>query len=154
MSTLQNPSNNFYDQKPRHADQLDTFAFLSERISKLSADVGNLVSLRIDLLKAELQDGAATLARDSALIVAGAVFGLFAFGVLTFAIIGFIASALTMGAVMNWAVSAIIVFVAYSIIAGGLIFAGIQHLKKRGVAPEKSIAEVKRDKEWVREIRK
>jgi len=132
----------------------DTFGFLSDRISKLSHELGDLVSLRIDLLKAEASDGAKTLARDSALVIAGAVFGLFAFAALTLGFIGLIAGALTMGMYMNWAVASFIIFAAYAVIAGALVMMGIKHLQKKGIKPERSIEEVQRDKQWVQEIRK
>jgi len=131
----------------------DTFGFLSDRISKLSTDLGNLVSLRVDLLKAEARDGAKTLARDSALVIAGGIFGMAAFAALTLSIIAFVASALNMETFMSWAVGALIVFAAYAVIAGVLVMLGIKHLQKQGIKPERSIAEVRRDKEWVREMK-
>ncbi len=156
MSTLHTPTHlelnrNRFDGPQQHKS--DTFGFLSDRISKLSTDLGNLVSLRVDLLKAEARDGAKTLARDSALVIAGGIFGIAAFAVLTLAIIAFVAGALTMGTFMNWAVASLIVFAAYSVIAGVLVMLGIKHLQKKGIKPERSIEEVRRDKEWVREMK-
>jgi hypothetical protein len=115
--------------------------------------VGNLVTLRIDLLKVELRDSTKTFARDSAMMVAGAVIGLFAFGALTAALVAFMATVLPLTAGKAVAASALIVGVAYAIIAGLLVFLGIRHLKKRGVKPERSIEEIRRDKEWMKEIR-
>lgn len=131
----------------------DVISYVGDLFGRLGSDISNLISLRADLLKAELRDGAKTLAIDSALLIAGAFLGIFAFSAITLAIIGFIANALPLEGFMAFAVSAIIVGVAYAIIAGILVFAGIRHLQKRGVAPQRSIAEVKRDKEWVRDIK-
>lgn len=131
----------------------DTFSRLSELIKTLSNDVGNLMTLQIGLLKAETREGAKTLARDSALLIAGSILAYIAFCVITLALIGFIAAALPMDLLMAVAVSALIVGVLYALIAGGLAWAGINHLKKRGVAPERSIEEIRRDKEWVKDIR-
>jgi hypothetical protein len=132
----------------------DSFSRLSDLIKTLSQDLGNLVTLQIELLKAETKDSAKTLARDSALLIAGAVLAYIAFCVITLAIIGFIAAALPMDLLMAVAVSSVIVGVAYALLAGGLAWAGINHLKKRGVAPERTIEEIRRDKEWVKDIRK
>lgn len=134
-------------------DMNDVIHYLSELFSKLSSDAGNLINLQIELLKAELRESTTLVARNSVLIVAGAVVGGIAFAVITLAIIGFIAAAFPMEILMAWAVAALIVGVVYALIAGGLVFAGMKSLKSRNMAPTRSIDEIKRDKQWVKEIK-
>lgn len=132
----------------------DVFGYLGELFSKLSTDAGNLINLQVELLKAELRESTAIMARNSVLILAGAVVGAITLAVITLAIIGFIATALPFESdIMAWAVSALIVGVVYALIAGGLVFAGIKNFKERNMAPTRSIEEIKRDKEWVKEIK-
>ena len=131
----------------------DVFAYLGELIGRLGQDTGNLLTLRIDLLKAELREGAKGLAIDSTLAVVGAVIGLFAVITATFAIVGFIAAALPMQGYLAFAVSCTIVTAVYGLIAAGLIIAGIKHLKERGFIPERSINEVQKDKDLLSELK-
>lgn len=159
MSTMQPSGDRAYvdahgPTPPRHDQGMgDTFSRISDLIKTLSNDMGNLVTLQINLLKAETREAAKTLARDSALLIAGGVLAYIAFCVITLAIIGFIAAALPMELLMSVAVAAVIVGVVYAIIAGIMAWMGLNHLKKRGVAPERSIDEVRRDKEWVKEMK-
>jgi len=153
VSTVRNT--HVYDDTAKDGrDMGDVFNYLGGLISQLTTDVGNLVTLHIDLLKVELRDSAKTLARDSILVIAGAVVGLFAMGALTMGLIALISTFLPLQPVMAVAASAGIVMLVYAIIAGVLVMLGINHLKKRGLKPERSVEEIRRDKEWVQEIRK
>jgi hypothetical protein len=71
--------------------EADSAGRIGELFGKLTTDVGQLMTLRIDLLKAELRDGAKTLARDSALMIAGAVMAWFAFMAATLALCALVA---------------------------------------------------------------
>ncbi len=158
MSTVNSTDDHGYVQGTppvrTERDMSDSLSRLSDMIKTLSTDIGNLLTLQIGLLKAETRDAAKTLARDSALLITGAVLAFIAFCVITLAIVGFVANALDMEPIMAVAVAALIVGVVYAIIAALLAWMGINHLKKRGLAPERSIEEAKRDKEFVKEIRK
>jgi hypothetical protein len=132
----------------------DVVAYLGELFSRLTSDLGELFSLHMDLLKAEARDSVKTLARDSALMITGAVLGLFAFWGLTLALMALIAGLLPIeNALLAFAAGTAIVGVLYAIIAGALVMAGIKHLQKRSLAPDRTIQEIKRDKEAVKEIR-
>jgi uncharacterized membrane protein YqjE len=134
-------------------DNGDVFGYLGRLIGDLTKDVGNLVTLHLDLLKVELKDSSKTLARDSVLAIAGAVMAMFAFGALTAALIAFISAMLPMDDAKAVAAGALIVGVLYAVIAGILVFMGINHLKKRPLAPERTMEEVQKDKQWVKEIK-
>lgn len=150
LSGRQNNSDGMSDGR----DMSDVFHYLGELFSKLSSDAGNLINLQIELLKAELRESATVVARNSILLMAGGVVGILAVAVITFAIIGFVASMLPItDNIMAWAVAALIVGVLYALVAGGLAFAGLKSFKNRNIAPERSIEEMKRDKEWVKEIK-
>lgn len=131
----------------------DVFSYLGELFGRLTSDLGELFSLHMDLLKAEVRDTAKTVARDSAMLIAAAVIGWFALGGITLALIAFISHLLPIEAVhLSLATGAAIVGVLYAIIAGGLAMAGIKHLQKANLAPDRTIQEIKRDKEAVKEL--
>jgi hypothetical protein len=132
----------------------DVFSYLGELFGKLTSDFGELFSLHVDLLKAEAKESAKVLARDSAMLIVAAVLGWFAFTAVTLALIAVIAAYLPMESqLLAFAAGAAIVGVVYLVIAGGLAFAGIKHLQERSLAPDRTIHEIKRDKEAVKEIR-
>lgn len=154
QSVSNRPDTSDYVPGRTDRDMSDVIHYLGELFSKLSSDAGNLINLQIELLKAELRESTTVLARNSVLIVAGAMVGAIAFAVITLAIIGFVAAVLPITEdIMAWAVAALIVGLVYSLIAGGLVLAGIKSLKSRNMKPERSIEEIKRDKEWVKEIK-
>ena len=130
------------------------FANISGIVGKIAEDVGDLVTLRIDLLKVELRDGARTIASNSIYVLAGGLVALFALAVITTAIIVGVAAALPWSPLVSVAVAALIIGVIYSIAAFFLIRFGIEHFKKRSVKPEQSIREVWKDKEWMQDIQK
>lgn len=132
----------------------DVFSYLGDLFSRLTSDLGELFSLHMDLLKAEVRDTAKTLARDSAMIIAAAVLGWFAFAGITLALIAFVSHLLPIEAVhLSLGTGAAIVGVLYAVIAGALAMAGIKHLQKASLAPDRTIHEIKRDKEAVKELK-
>lgn len=134
-------------------DMKDVFQYLGDLFSRLGNDLSTLMNLRMDLLKAELQEAGKVLAIDSILVIAGGFLGFFAFSTITLALVGFLAHVLPQEGFLAFGLSALIVGAVYALIAGGLIFAGIRHLQRRGITPERSIEEIERDKQLVKELR-
>ena len=130
------------------------FANIGSLVGKIGEDVSDLLTLRIDLLKVELRDGAKTIAKNSVYVVAGAIIALFAFLVFTLAIITGLALLLPFSPTASIAAAAGIVFVLYAGIAVWLINFGIRHFKKHSIKPERSIQEVWKDKEWMKDLQK
>lgn len=133
-------------------DLNETVHYIGSLVSRLGNNISEMLGLRAELLKEELKESGRTLARDSALLVSGAVLGLFAVGVLSLALVSLVAWLLPFTLLASLALGALIVGVAYAAIAGVLAWYGLDHLKKRGVAPERSIEEMEKDKQWVSEI--
>jgi len=131
----------------------DVISYLGDLFSRLTNDLSQLFSLHMDLLKAEMLDSARTLARDSAMLVVAMVLGWFAFAGITLALASVIAGALPIAnPLMAFAAGAAIVGVAYAIIAAILAMAGIKNLREKSLTPDRTIHEVKRDKDAVKEI--
>lgn len=127
---------------------------IGELFGKLTTDVSQLMTLRIDLLKAELRDGTKTLARDSALMIAGAGLALFAFLAATLALCALVAAWMPFSDFYALAAGSAVVMLVYAIVAGVLVMLGQKDLQKRGLKPVKTVEETEKDKQLVRELRK
>lgn len=132
----------------------DVFSYISELFSRLTSDLGELFNLHTELFKAEMRDAGKAIARDSALLIAAAAIGWFAFAGFTLALIALVSWLLPIDeAHLSLAAGAAIVGVLYAILAGVLAMMGIKHLQKSSLAPDRTIQEIKRDKEAVKELK-
>jgi len=134
-------------------DLSSAISHLGDLISKLAKDLGTLVTLQKELLKAELKESTSIIARQSVMLAIGGVLGLFALMTLTLAILFFIAMALPWAPLLNLGVAAAIVFVVYAVIGGLLVMMGIKKLNADNLKPDRSIKEIKRDSEMVKELK-
>ena len=115
-------------------------ASLADLLKRLAADTALLVRQEIDLVRAELTQKARRATRPISLIAVGAFCAVAAFGAVTVTLITLIALAVPI-----WA-AALIVSVAYAIIAAVTVRGGIDGLKRLGnPIPEKTIASVRED---------
>ena len=106
----------------------------AELLKGLADDASTLVRQEIMLARQELQEGLATTAQASALLVAAGVLGLYAFGFLLY----------TIGVAIGgppWLGFAIVTAVLFIVIAV-LILVGRNRLAASKVAPEKAKAEL------------
>ncbi len=118
---------------------------IGELLRDLGDEISTLVRAEIALAKAELAEKSRPAIASAGMFGGGALFGLGAFGALTAFLIAAIALALPV-----WA-SALIVTVAYGIIAGALALTGKKTLQKAGpLVPEQTAATVKEDIEWAK----
>lgn len=132
----------------------DVLNYIGDLFSRLTSDLGELFSLHMDLFKAEMRDAAKTLARDSAMLIVAIALAGVAFGGFTLALAALVAAFLPIAnGFLAFAAGTAIVGAVYLLIAGILAFAGINHLRKRSLAPDRTIQEVQRHKQAVKEIR-
>lgn len=131
----------------------DVVNYIGNLIGQLTSDVGNLVTLQLDLLKVEMRDSVKVVVRDSAMMIAGAIIGLLAFAILNLALIAWISTLLPMAPMPAFATAALIVGAVHLVLAGLLAFLGMRHLKKRSLKPERTMEEIQKDKMLMKEIR-
>ncbi|HWP45811.1 MAG TPA: phage holin family protein [Candidatus Limnocylindrales bacterium] len=117
---------------------------LGQLIQKLFQDLSRLMQNEVQLLKIELEEDVSKLMRGSILLIIGAVFGFFAFGVLTVTLI-----ALLMKVLHSLIWSSLIVGMVYLII--GYILIEIGKTKARQATPvlNESIKELQKDKDVI-----
>lgn len=131
----------------------DVFTYLGELFSKLTANLGELFALHKDLLKAEMQDATRRLARDGAMLAVGGVLAAFTLSIFTFALVALIGGLLPVSnQFYAWAAGAAIVGVLYAVVAGILVMVGLKNMKKGSLTPDRTLYEVQRDKQAVKEI--
>lgn len=129
------------------------FSSLGASFGQIAENISDLFTLRIDLLKAELRDSAKTAARNSVYIAAGAGLAMVAVFVLSAALVVGVAMLLPWNVIANIAVSCLAVGLIYTLAAALLVRFGIKHLKEHGLKPEKSVQEMRNDKQWINEIK-
>lgn len=117
-----------------------------ELLKELMEDISILVRQEIALARVEMTEKAKVYARASVMIAFSALLGFFALGVLTACIILAIDLALP-----AW-LAALIVAVAYLLVAGTFVLLGIARLRKAGrPVPEQTIETIKEDVSWVKQ---
>lgn len=118
---------------------------LGELFSELSSETSLLVRQEMALAKAEMTDKAREAGRQTALIVAGATLA-------NAAVLALVAAAIIGLSlyVTPW-LAALIVSLVVFIIAGLLIYSGVQSLKEMNPVPERTIQSIEEDVEWISE---
>lgn len=118
---------------------------LSDLLKELNQEISHLVRDEIALARVEMTRKMSAMAKAAGLLGAGAFVGLLAAGVLTATIVLAIDVALP-----AW-LAALIVTVAYLIIAGVLCAVGYARFKRAGKPiPEQTIETLKEDVSWAR----
>jgi uncharacterized membrane protein YqjE len=119
---------------------------LSDLLKDLTTDISALIRQEIALARVEMTQKTKIYARASAMMAVAGVLALLAIGVLTACIILAINVALP-----AW-LAALIVGVAYLIIAGIFILVGRARLRRAGrPVPEQTIQTIKEDVSWARQ---
>jgi xanthine/uracil permease len=118
---------------------------LGELFAELSRETSALVRQEVALAKAEMSEKASTIAKNVVLLVAG--------GAIVYLAAVFILLALVIGLanVMEPWLAALIVGAVVAVVGTVLIITGINTLKATTIVPEKTIATLKENKEWVQQ---
>ena len=122
--------------------QRSTGSLLSDAMNHL----GNLVRDEIDLARTEMSDNVTRAAVAVGLLVGAVVVALVALIVLSFALVDAIVA---LGLDPGWA--ALIVGVAYAVIAFAMVSKGVNDLKASSLAPTRTVRNVRRDARAVKE---
>ncbi len=114
-------------------------------VKQLSTQMSTLVREEIALARAEMVEKAGGAGLAVAMLIAAALLGVLAAGVLSACFVLAIALALP-----GW-LAALIVGVAYLLFAGILVMAGVRKVKRTGAPiPEQTIETVKEDVSWAK----
>jgi uncharacterized membrane protein YqjE len=121
--------------------------------SRLGDDVMQLLNSQLALLKVELKEEANTFARGAIMIAVGAAIGGIGFALLNVAVaLG--VSTLFARANLSQPASYALGFVAtgaFYLIVGGILIALMKgRLAKQQLVPERTVAELRKDKQWLK----
>jgi uncharacterized membrane protein YqjE len=121
--------------------------------SRLGDDVMRLVNSQLALLKVEIREEANTFARGAVMIAVGAAIGGIGFALLNVAVaLG--VSTLFAQANLSQPASYALGFVAtgvFYLLVGGILIALIKgRLAKQRLVPQRTVAELRKDKEWLK----
>jgi hypothetical protein len=118
---------------------------LGELFAELSRETSALVRQEVALAKAEMSEKASTIAKNVVLLVAG--------GAIVYLAAVFILLALVIGLanLMEPWLAALLVGAVVAVVGAVLIITGINTLKTTTIVPEKTIATLKENKEWVQQ---
>ena len=126
---------------------------LPSLFSRLGDDVMQLVNSQLALLKVELKEEANTFARGAIMIAVGAAIGGIGFALLNVAVaLG--VSTLFARANLSQPASYALGFVAtgvFYLLVGGILVALMKgRLAKQQLVPERTVAELRKDKQWLK----
>jgi len=113
-------------------------------VKDIVSNIQDIIRSEIRLAKAEMTQKVSDASRAGAMLAAGAVLALYAFGFFLAIIYDALAIALP------WWLSALIVSFGLFIIAGILLSVGRKRLKRINPTPERTVQSVKEDVQWVR----
>jgi len=126
---------------------------LPSLVGRLGDDVMQLFDTKLSLLKVELKEEANEYARDGIMIAAGGIIAAIGFALLNVAL-AFGISTLFANADLSQPAKYAIGFVAagllYLIVGGVIISAMKKRLAKQSLVPDRTVAELRKDKLWLK----
>ena len=142
-------------QAPRAAQNGPEFrtqaeaASLTDMIRKLTADLGTILNLKIELLKAEIRDSVSGYMKDGIMIAIAAGMGFFAAIFINVVLMCLFARLFPFSDPINYALGALIVTLIHGIGATLLFMMARKRMATRTLTPERTIQELQRDKQWI-----
>ena len=118
---------------------------------RLSDGVVTLLDSKLSLLKVEVKEDVNGYIRGATTILVGGIIAAVGFAILNVAVALFVGALLpqSLGTTLQFALGFVITGAAYVLIGGILIIAAKKRLAKQGIVPERSVAEFRKDKEWL-----
>jgi uncharacterized membrane protein YqjE len=126
---------------------------LPSLIGRLGEDIVTLLETKLGLLKLEIKEDVDAYMRGGASIGVGGIIAVVGFSLLSVAI-AFLVSALfeqtLLSQPVKYALGFIITGVIYLVIGAAVIMRAKDRLAKQNLAPERSIKELEKDKQWLK----
>ena len=122
-------------------------------LGRVGEDLATLLDAKLGLLKIEIEEDMRAYARGGAAIGVGSVITAVGFALLNIGI-AFLASALfadtQLSQPIKYSLGFLMTGAMYLLIGGGVIIVNKNRLAGRAIVPEKSIEELKKDKQWLK----
>jgi len=117
-------------------------------VNELKGEMREFVSTRFTLLRAEMQQKLSAYKIGIPMMIAGAMLLLCSFVALNIALLALLAQAFG-GTAIAWCYSAIVWFVVYAALGGGLAFLGKREISKTGLVPTHTLKVLQQDQDWI-----
>ena len=122
-------------------------------LGRVGEDLATLLDAKLGLLKIEIEEDIRACARGGVAIGVGSVIAAVGFALLNVGI-GFVISALfeqtQLSPPMKYALGFLITGAIYLFLGGGIVLVNKKRLARRRIMPERSIAELQKDKQWLK----
>lgn len=132
------------DREPRTGPASDTSS-LAGLLQEIVGNIQNIIRSEVRLAKAEVREDVTSLGKAAGILVAGAVLGVYALGVLLLFLV------YLLDEVMKDWLAALVVALVVAAIAGVLVKLGLNRIKSVNPAPEQTIDSIKEDVQWVKQ---
>ena len=124
---------------------------LPAMFGRLGDDVMAMLDAKLGLFKLELREEARVYTRTAALMAVGGVLAAVGFAFLNIMVALFIARLFAaLGPPVSYALGFLITGALYLIVGGGIILAMKSRLAAHNPAPERSLEELRKDKQWLK----
>ncbi|PYS90541.1 MAG: hypothetical protein DMF64_14735 [Acidobacteria bacterium] len=127
------------------------FDHLPAMFGRLGDDVMRMLDAKLGLIKLELKEEASVYTRSVAFIAVGGVLAAIGFAFANIAVAFFISKLfVSFGAPLSYALGFIITGALYLVIGGAIILAMKKRLAAHDPAPTRSLEELRKDKQWLK----
>ena len=122
-------------------------------LGRVGEDLATLLDAKLGLLKIEIEEDIRACARGGVAIGVGSAIAAVGFALLNVGI-GFLIAVLfehtQLSQPMKYALGFLITGAIYLLLGGGIILLNKKRLARRRIMPERSIAELQKDKQWLK----
>ena len=121
-------------------------ASLGDLVRQLGSDLSALLRGELALVRKETREALDALKTGAALVAAGAMAALLALGTLT------AAAVLALGARMGYTTAALLLGVAFAVLAAAAIAWGARRFRTASLKPEKTLEDLEETKRWMKDL--
>jgi uncharacterized membrane protein YqjE len=122
-------------------------------LSRLGDDVTQLLDTKLSLLKVEVKEDVQAYVRGGVMIGVGAVIATIGFALLNVAVafgVSILFEQTTLSQPARYALGFIVTGAVYLLIGGIIVLAMKSRLAKQGMVPNRTIDELRKDKQWLK----
>src|SRR5918911_3021404 len=125
---------------------------LTALFGRLSDGVVTLLDTKLSLLKVEIKEDVNAYIRGAVMILVGGIIAAVGFAILNVAVALFVGALLpnTMDPAVRLALGFVITGAVYLVVGGIFIITAKNRMAKQGIVPERSVNELRKDKEWLK----
>lgn len=125
---------------------------LSALFGRLSDGVVKLLDTKLSLLKVEIKEDVNAYIRGAVTILIGAIIAAVGFAILNVAVALLVGTLLpeSLGTTMQFSLGFVITGAIYLFVGGIFIVTAKRRLAKQDIVPDRSVAELRKDKEWLK----